>query len=326
MKQHSRIALTTLDRMGRARTVRKMSTIGIIGTGWVGSSVASSALHMGLARELLLHDARPGLAEGEAMDLAHGASFYPPCEIRSARIGEMRDADVVVISAGRGGTAGQTRLELLRDNAAVIRDLARDFRDYRGIVIVVTNPVDVLTYVFQQASGLSVERVIGTGTMLDTARLRQILGREIDVDPHSIHAQVLGEHGDSEVVLWSSARVGGGLLRVWPGWKEAREERIAHEVRRAAYEIIQRKGATNHAIGLVTASLLRSLMRSERRVLTVSRVQTGAMQFEQVALSLPAIVDASGAAQVLEPELDDRERGALDHSASVLRQAVASIA
>jgi L-lactate dehydrogenase len=303
-----------------------MSAIGIIGTGWVGSSVAISALHMGLARELLLYDARPGLAEGESMDLAHGASFYPTCVVRSASIGEMRDADVVVISAGRGGNAGQTRLELLRHNASVIRDLAVQFQDYRGIVVVVTNPVDVLTYVFQQASGLPVERVIGTGTMLDTSRLRQILGREIDLDPRSVHAHVVGEHGDSEVVLWSSARVGGGLLRNWSGWNGAQEDRVAHQVRRAAYEIIQRKGATNHAIGLVTASLLRSVMQNERHVLTVSRVQAGATQLHDVALSLPTIVGAAGALQVLEPELDDGERAALERSASVLREAIASIA
>jgi L-lactate dehydrogenase len=302
-----------------------MSAIGIIGTGWVGSSVAISTLHLGIAQTLMLHDARPGLAEGEAMDLAHGAFFYPACRVRHADIAEMHGTDAVVISAGRGGTAGQTRLELLRENAIVVRELAQELRDYSGVVIIVSNPVDVLTHLFRQASGLPPERVIGTGTMLDTARLRQILGRELDIDPRSIHAQVVGEHGDSEVVLWSSARVGGAVLRQWPQWTEEREKRIAQEVRTAAYEIIQRKGSTNHAIGLVTASLLKAVLRNERRVLTVSRVQTNATQLGDVALSLPSIVDAGGAVQVLDAGLDEHECEALGHSAQVLRRAIASI-
>jgi L-lactate dehydrogenase len=302
-----------------------VSTIGIIGTGWVGAGVAISTLHMGLAQELLLHDARAELAQGEAMDLAHGASFYPPCRVRAVTLPEMQHADAIVVSAGRGGTARQTRLELLRENAAIIRDLAGAFGEYRGIVVIVTNPVDVLTYLFREASGLSAARVIGTGTMLDTARLRQVLGRELDLDPRSIHAQVIGEHGDSEVVLWSTARVGGGPLRSWPGWTSEREQRIAGEVRRAAYEIIRRKGATNHAIGLVTASLLASMLRNERRVLTISRVQDNVHGVPRLALSLPAIVAAGGAVEVLQPPLDGAETAALAHSGEVLQEAVASI-
>ena len=302
-----------------------MSTIGIIGTGWVGAGVAISTLHMGVAHELLLHDERSGLAEGEAMDLAHGASFYPPCRVRAVSLREMRVADAVVIAAGRGGTAQQTRLELLRENAAIIRGLAEELRDYAGIVVLVTNPVDVLTYLFREVSQLPAARVIGTGTMLDTARLRQVLGRELDLDPRSIHAQVIGEHGDSEVVLWSTARVGGIPLRAWPAWTAEREERIALEVRRAAYEIIQRKGATNHAIGLVTASVLASMTRDERRVRTVSRAQHGASGLPPIAFSLPAIVAARGAVEVLQPALDEAESAALAHSAQVLQEAVASV-
>jgi L-lactate dehydrogenase len=302
-----------------------MSAIGIIGTGWVGAGVAISTLHMGVAQELLLYDARSELAQGEAMDLAHGASFYPPCRVRAVSLQEMREADAVVIAAGRGGTARQTRLDLLRENAAIVRGLAEQLRDYAGIVVLVTNPVDVLTYLFREISGLPAARVIGTGTMLDTARLRQVLGRELDLDPHSIHAQVIGEHGDSEVVLWSTARVGGSPLRAWPGWSAEREERIGREVRQAAYEIIQRKGATNHAIGLVAASLLASMLRDERRVLTISRVQESASGLPQVAFSLPTIVDADGAGEVLQPALDESESAALAHSAQVLQEAVASV-
>jgi L-lactate dehydrogenase len=265
------------------------------------------------------------VAEGEAMDLSHGSSFYPSADVSHASLEEIRQTRAVVIAAGRGGTADESRLQLLRDNAHIVGELAGHFRDYEGIVVIVTNPVDVLTYVFQRESGLPPGRVIGTGTMLDTSRLRDALGRELDLDPRSVHAQVIGEHGDSEVCIWSGATVGGRPLRHWPGWDSDREERIAREVREAAYRIIERKGSTNHAIGLVTADLLRGMLRDERRVLTVSRVQSGAFGLEDVALSLPAVVGMSGAEVVLEPELDDGEREGLMSSASVLQKAIDSL-
>jgi L-lactate dehydrogenase len=303
------------------------ASVGIIGVGWVGASVAISALHAGVASELLLADVRADVAEGEAMDLAHGASFYPAAQVRAATVEQMRETDAVVIAAGRGGKPGESRLELLRDNAKTARELGGQLRGYRGLVVVVTNPVDVLTYVVAKSSGLPPERVIGTGTMLDTARLRQVLGAELELDPRSVHAQVVGEHGDSEVVLWSSAQVGGTPLRAWPGWRPEREQQVTERVRTAAYEIIKRKGATNHAIGLVTAALLRWTLRGERRVLTVSRVRDGGtLGLRDVALSLPTIVGTDGATQVVVPEMDAAERGALEGSAVVLRNALASLA
>jgi L-lactate dehydrogenase len=300
-------------------------SVGIVGTGWVGASVAISTIHAGFASELLLTDLRQELAEGEAMDLAHGAAFYTTATVRAVALGDMLDTDAIVIAAGRGGKPNESRLDLLRDNAAILHRIADKLRGYRGLVVVVTNPVDVLTYVVARSSGLPAERVMGTGTMLDTARLRQILGRELRVDPHSVHAQVVGEHGDSEVVLWSSADVGGTPLREWPGWSRDREGPIATEVRTAAYEIIRRKGATNHAIGLTTAALLRSALRGERRVLTVSRCQTGALGLHDVALSLPTIVDVAGAVDVIPVRMDAGERDALGRSADVLRRAIASL-
>jgi len=299
--------------------------IGIVGMGWVGSSVAVSTLHSGLPTELLLADVQDGLAEGEAMDLAHGAAFYSAAQVRAAEVAEMREADAVVISAGRGGGTNESRLDLLRDNARIVGGIAEQLRGARGIIIVVTNPVDVMTHVALEASGLPPSRVIGSGTMLDTARLRQVLGRELQLEPRSIHAQVVGEHGDSEVVLWSGARVGGAPLSVWPGWSTDREEAVALEVRRAAYEIIRRKGATNHAIGLVTAALLRWTLRGERRVLTVSRLQEGACGLQEVVISLPAVLSVDGATEVIEPAMTDRERAGLRHSAEVLRKAKAEL-
>jgi L-lactate dehydrogenase len=299
--------------------------VAIIGTGWVGSSVAISTLHSGVADELLLFDVREEVAEGEAMDLAHGAAFYPPAIVRKAAIEDMVAADVIVIAAGRGGRPGESRLDLLRENGAVIGDIGRRLTRARGSIVVVSNPVDVLTQRMTEISGLPAARVVGTGTMLDTARLKQVVGDVIHVDPHSIHAHVVGEHGDSEVVLWTAARVGGVALRTWRGWDRQRETEVADGVRRAAYEIIRRKGATNHAIGLVTADLLRCILRDERRVLTVSRVQTGACGVRDVALSLPAVVGAQGASDVLEPEMSTDERHRLEHSADVLRKAAASV-
>jgi L-lactate dehydrogenase len=300
-------------------------TIGIIGIGSVGTSVAISVLHTGIADELLLFDARQERAEGEAMDMAHGVSFYPSATVRTATPEQMLEADAVVIAAGRGGKPEESRLDLLRDNARIIKELGEKLKGAKGLLIMIANPVDVLTYVLHKASGLPAERVIGTGTMLDTARLRQILGRELELESDSIHAQVIGEHGDSEVVLWSGAEIGGALLRDWPGWTSEKEERIAREVKSAAHEIIKRKGVTNHAIGLVTAALLKWAVRGERRVLTVSRVQEGIYGLKDVALSLPTIVGSDGATQVLEPQMDEQELKALKHSAEVIMKAIQSI-
>ena len=295
--------------------------IGIVGMGWVGSSVAISTLQSGLATELLLHDLRGGIAEGEAMDLAHGAAFYPYAEVRAAPMEEMTDCDAVVVTAGRGGDASESRLDLLRDNAAIIASIAGQLTKLKGLMVLVTNPVDVMVRVAAEASGLPPERVMGTGTMLDTARLRQILGVELEVEPRSVHAQVVGEHGDSEVVLWSGARIGGVPLQRWPGWSGRLEDSITEKVRQAAYDIIAKKGATNHAIGLVTAALLRWSQRTGGRVLTVSRVQEGALGMHGVALSLPTVVGPDGATRVLEPELTLREREAVLQSGDLLESA-----
>ena len=299
--------------------------VAIIGTGWVGTSVAISVLHSGAADELWLHDVRAAVAEGEAMDLTHGAAFYPSCKVRVASVEDMRQAQVVVVAAGRGGKPGESRLDLLRDNVRLVREIGHTLAGFAGTIVLVSNPVDVLTQVMTQASGLPPARVLGTGTMLDTARLRQMLGQNLQVATQSIHAQVIGEHGDSEVVLWSGARVGGVPLSDWPGWRAETQIALASEVRMAAYEVIQRKGATNHAIGLVTASLLQCLLRGERRVLTVSRMQEGALGLHGVALSLPTLVGIEGGVQVLEPTMVDVEREALNQSADVLRHALASL-
>lgn len=306
--------------------MRSGATVGIIGMGWVGASVAISTLHSGVAESLWVSDLDGELAKGEALDLSHGSPFLPPCSVRAATLEELADTDALVVAAGRGGAAGGDRLTLLRDNVEIMRAIGASLRGYAGCVIVVTNPVDVMTWALTEASGLPPDRVIGTGTMLDTARLRQVLGRELRVASSSVHAYVIGEHGNSQVPLFSCAEVGQRALRDWGSWGGAKQEqRVALEVRRAAFEIIERKGATNHAIGLVTASLLRSVLRNERRVLCVSRIQAGALGVEGVALSLPAVVGREGAREVVAPSLDAAELEQLRASAAILRQAQAPL-
>jgi L-lactate dehydrogenase len=301
-------------------------SVGIIGMGWVGSSVAISLLHSGVAEELLLSDLRTEVAEGEAMDLGQGSTFYPAATVRVATLAEMREASAVVVAVGNGSLpGGKSRLEQLAKNVGIVREIGAALVGYAGIVVVVSNPVDVLTHALADAAGLPPSRVIGTGTMLDTARLRQMVAQQLTLDSRSIHAHVVGEHGDSEVVLWSTARVGGSPLMQWPGWSTSSASAVADAVRMAGYEIVKRKGTSNHAIGLVTAELLRSVLRNEQRVLTVSRVQSDVPGFSDVALSLPAVVGADGATVLLLPEMSLGEREALERSADVLRAAQQSV-
>ncbi|MEM9858257.1 MAG: L-lactate dehydrogenase [Bacteroidota bacterium] len=299
--------------------------IGIIGMGWVGTSVAISILQKGICQELLLNDVKSEIAEGEAMDLTHGSSFYPSARVRSAAIEEMTDCKAIVVTAGRGGTSGETRLDLLEGNVKIVKQISEKLAGFTGFLIVVANPVDVLTYFYQRFTGLESNKVIGTGTMLDSARLRSTIGSRLDIDAKSIHANVIGEHGDSEVVLWSSARVGGIRLADWSGWKREYEKEIADEVRTAAYEIIKRKGATNHAIGLVTATLLKWIFRAERRVVTLSSMISGPHGLSDVVLSLPSVISNRGIEQVLAVSMNEHESEQLQHSAAVIKEAIGSV-
>lgn len=290
--------------------------------GWVGSSTAISILQQGICSELLLNDVENNIAEGEAMDLNHASSYYPSAEVRGASVEEMMHCKAIVITAGRGGKPDESRLDLLKENLKILKDLSRKLITYKGILIIVTNPVDVLTYYYQKYTGLPPHRVIGTGTMLDTARLREMLGSQLNIDPKSVHAQVIGEHGDSEVVVWSKAVIGGVALRQWQDWSKGDEKQIGRKLTKAAHEIIKRKGATNHAIGMVTASLLACIFRNERRILNLSTLLTGQHGFEDLALSLPSVISEDGVAEVLEINLDEDEQQALQSSAEVLREAI----
>lgn len=302
-----------------------LSSVGIIGMGWVGSSVAISLLHSGICEALLLHDIREEIAEGEVMDLNHGSPFLPSTHIACATIAEMLHCDAIVITAGRGGRPGETRLQLVEENVMVAHDISQKLKGYKGLLIIVANPVDVLTYYYQYFTQIPAEKIIGTGTLLDTARLRHKLGMELQLDPKNIAAQVIGEHGDSEVVLWSSATIAGIPIANWLQWQPDKASSIAESVRVAAYEIIKRKGATNHAIGLVTSQLLKWLLRGERRVACVSSVQSQNLFQERVALSLPTLISHTGVEQVIWPEMSNSEEKALRHSAKVLRKVIEQV-
>jgi len=290
--------------------------------GWVGSSVAISILHKGICQELLVHDIKSDIAEGEAMDLNHGSSFYPSAEVKSVDIADMLETQAIVITAGRGGKPGESRMELLRENIEVARKISEQLVGYKGILIVVSNPVDVLTYFYQKFTKIPLEKVIGTGTLLDSSRLRDEVAALFNIDSKSVHANVVGEHGDSEVVLWSKANIAGLNLRSWKEWKPCMEEEIADKVRRAAQEIIKRKGATNHAIGLVTASLLEWILRGERRVVTVSRVVKGPYGFSDLAISGLVLLSREGASEFLEVKMSENELRDFNKSALIIKEVI----
>lgn len=300
------------------------NSVGIIGMGWVGSSIAISLLQNGIAEELLVNDIREGIAEGEAIDLSHGASFLPSAKVRAAGIGEMKNCRIIAVTAGRGGRPGESRPELLKENIEIARKISTGLQDYKGLLIVVSNPVDALTHFYRLFTGLPSHRVIGTGTFLDSARLRRIIGSRLDVDAKSIHADVIGEHGDSSVIMWSAAKIGSIALRNWQGWQREYESETEAAVRNAAQEVIKRKGATNHAIGLVTAKLIKWLLRDDRRVVTLSTGLSGQYGLGNTCLSLPCLISASGIERIVCPVLDPEESEKLKASAAMIRKSVES--
>lgn len=303
-----------------------MSRIAIIGTGFVGSTVAYSLLQRGLARELLLVDADPARAEGEMMDLSHALPFLKNARVDCASLEGVREADLAVIAAGRGSVPGETRLDLLKDNVGRVRSICRALRSWRRppVVLVISNPVDVLSAVAVRELGPD-GRVLGSGTLLDTARLKTALGERFGLDPHSIHGYVLGEHGDSEFAAWSTVMAGGVGVRRWPGYSPAEMEGLFQKVRTAAYEIVKRKRATYFAIGAAAALIAEAVLRDQRTVLPVSVRLRGQYGLEGVCLSLPCVVGRGGVERVLTPELEEEELRALEASAAVIGKALGSV-
>jgi L-lactate dehydrogenase len=302
--------------------------VGIVGCGLVGSTAAYAMALEGAARNLVLIDLNAAVARAHAEDILHATPFASPVRIAAGDYPDLQGAEAVVLACGVAQRPGETRLELLERNAEVFRKvLARVTEAAPGaILIVASNPVDVMTQVVFRISGLPAGRVIGSGTILDTARFRALLGEHLEVAPQSVHAYVLGEHGDSEVLVWSSARVGGVPIRdfaeqVGRPLTEDVVARVDEGVRRAAYRIIEGKGATHHGIGAGLARIVRAIRDDERTVLTLSGMSMDAEGMDGVSLSLPRVLGAGGMGAELRPSLSPEEQEALRRSAGILREA-----
>jgi L-lactate dehydrogenase len=301
--------------------------ITVVGAGAVGSTIAYGVMLRGLVHEIVLVDAVPHKAEAEAKDLMHGSMFVPRVEVSAGTVEDCRDSTVVVITAGAKQKPGQTRLQLVETNAALFRELVPRILKAapQALLLVVSNPVDVLTYVSQRIAGVPAERVFGSGTVLDTSRFRALLSRYLNVAVGNVHAYIVGEHGDSEVPIWSSAQIGGAPLdtvaaAAGVALGEAERREIVRGVRDAAAEVIAAKGATNWAIGLAVGRILEAVLRDENRVLTVSGLLRGHHDIEDVCLSVPRFVARHGAGQPLPVFYDAAEMAALRHSAEILRE------
>jgi L-lactate dehydrogenase len=306
--------------------------IAIIGTGRVGASCAYALQLRGLASEIVLINANRQRAEGEAMDISHGAQFTKPVRVWAGDYKDCRDADIVVLAAGTSQKPGDTRLNLLRNNATILeRTLAPALKYMQDTILVVAaNPVDVLTYLAWRMTGLPSNQVIGSGTILDTARFRFLLGQHFEIEPHSIHAYVIGEHGDSQVPVWSLANIAGVRLDEYTrlnnrSLNESGREKIVKNTRCAAYEIIRRKGATYYAIAAGLVRIIEAIVRDENSVLTVSGLVNGNHGLNDLALSLPRVINRQGIASTLNLPLSPEEEAGLEKSAQIIRDAILSL-
>ncbi|SHK62306.1 L-lactate dehydrogenase [Rhodothermus profundi] len=302
--------------------------VGVVGTGHVGVAAAYALFIKGLASELILIDRDARRAEGEAMDLMHGQSLVGSMTVRAGTYADLHNAQIVIISAGVAQRPGESRLALLHRNAEVFREIIGELDRHapEAILIVATNPVDILTYVAQELSQRPSEHIIGTGTLLDTARFRALLGQYYGVDPRSVHAYILGEHGDSEVAIWSQVAIGGQriLNRTVLGrpFDRTRMQQLFEEARTAAYAIIDRKGYTNTAIGVVIARLVEAILDDEKSVLPVSVRLNGEYGIHNVCLSLPCVIGLRGIEGRVLPELAPDELEGLRRSAEILHQSL----
>ncbi len=305
----------------------------VVGAGAVGSTFAYALMQAAVADEIVIVDANAGQAEGQVLDLAHGLPFTGPVDIRAGTAADYADAQLIVITAGAKQRPGESRLNLLRRNSAIVEGIVRDCAaNPHAVIMVVSNPVDVLTRVALEAAGWPRGRVIGSGTVLDSARFRYLLGRHCGVNVQSVHSYILGEHGDSEVAAWSMTHIAGVRMgdycracgKCGADAPEHRQ-RIAAEVRDSAYHIINYKGATWFAVGLAMVRIARAVLRNERSVLTVSTLLTGEYGLHDVCLSVPCIVGVDGVAEIVTAGLAPEEQTALEKSAAVLRQTYADL-
>lgn len=300
--------------------------ISIIGAGFVGSTSAYAIMMAGLASEIVIVDLNKAKAEAEAMDLAQGAAFVKPVQVVAGEITDTKDSDIVIISAGINQKPHETRLEIVQKNHEVYKELIPAIvkESPQSILLVVSNPVDPLTYLTYKLSGFPPARVIGSGTVLDTSRLRHNLSRKMIIDARNVHSYVIGEHGDSEIVTWSITNIGGSSLidygkelniDVSPSYLH----QIQEDVRTAAYQIIEKKGYTNYAVGLSIKRIVEAIIRDEHSILTVSCLVDGKYGIDDVYMALPCIINQHGIQRILSNALSKEEISALKDSANILK-------
>ncbi|SSC73026.1 unnamed protein product [Ciceribacter sp. T2.26MG-112.2] len=306
--------------------------VGIVGAGMVGSSAGYALAMMGIASDIVFVDRNAALAIAQAEDISHAVPFVSATTVTAGDYEALAGTRVVIIAAGVSQKPGESRLELLERNAAVFREVVAEVlrASPDAILLIASNPVDIMTQIATRLSGLPPQRVIGSGTILDTARFRSLVGRHLGIAPQSVHAYVLGEHGDSEVLAWSNARAGSIALRSFAeqvGKPLTEDERRAIDdgVRNAAYKIINGKGSTYYGIGAGLARIVKAIAQDQRDVLSVSIVTPRVADIEDVALSVPRIIGAAGVVADLFPDLDAEEHAALGRSASLLKERVETV-
>lgn len=298
----------------------------MIGCGFVGASAAFSLVESGLFSELVLIDANQDKAEGEAMDLSHGMPFVRPMDIYAGSYDDLTDCGLIIVTAGANQKPDETRMDLVNKNVGIFKSIIPEIkkRDCEGILLIVSNPVDILTYVALKLSGFPSNRVIGSGTVLDTARLKYLLGEHLDVDSRSVHAFIIGEHGDSELAVWSSANVSGINLNHFCeicGHYNHMEamERLYEDVRDSAYEIIRKKGATYYGIAMAVRRIAECIVRNEHSILPVSSLIEGHYGLSGICMGVPTIVGSCGIQKVLDIPLNEEEQQKLAFSAAALK-------
>ncbi|WP_077622746.1 L-lactate dehydrogenase [Sediminibacillus massiliensis] len=311
-------------------TQEKVNRVALVGTGFVGASYAFALMNQGIANELIMIDLNEEKAMGDVMDLNHGKVFATnPTNIRFGNYEDCKNVDLIVICAGANQKPGETRLDLVQKNLAIFKEIVDNVMasGFNGIFLVATNPVDILTYATWKFSGLSKERVIGSGTILDTARFRFLLGDYFKVAPTNVHAYIIGEHGDSELPVYSSADVGGipvmKLIERHEKYKKEDLDDIFVNVRDAAYHIIQRKGATYYGIAMGLVRITKAILHNENSILTVSAHLDGQYEENHVYTGVPAVINRNGIREILELDLDEEEKKKFHHSARVLKEILA---
>lgn len=299
----------------------------IVGCGFVGAACSFALMQSGLFSEIVLIDSDKNKAEGEALDISHGVSFAKPVKIYAGGYDDIKDAGLIIITAGANQKPGETRLDLVKKNISIFKSILPEIknRKFDGILLVVANPVDILTTVALKLSGLPQDKVLGSGTVLDTARLKYELGNHLNVDSRSIHAFIIGEHGDSEIAAWSSANVSGIPLNKFCEMRghfnhDEAMDRIAKNVKNSAYEIIEKKKATYFGVAMAVKRICEAIVRDEKSILSVSSLMKGNFGIEGISLSMPAIVGKDGVECLVPIQLNKNETEKLKKSAKTLQE------